>query len=41
MTMNREKEAEVKQDYPKFPFPVPTYRFDQKNEMFKRRTWDE
>ncbi|NOQ96319.1 MAG: reductive dehalogenase [Desulfobacterales bacterium] len=39
--MNREKEAEVKQDDPKFPFPVPTYRFDQKNEMFKRRTWDE
>ncbi|MBW1997026.1 MAG: reductive dehalogenase [Deltaproteobacteria bacterium] len=23
-----------------FPFPVPDYRFDQKNEMFKRRTWD-
>lgn len=23
-----------------FPFPVPSYRFDQKNEMFKRRTWD-
>ena len=23
------------------PFPVPTYRFDQKNEMFKRSTWDE
>lgn len=24
-----------------FPFPVPTYRFDQKNEMFKRSIWDE
>lgn len=23
-----------------FPFPVPDYRFDQRNEMFKRRTWD-
>src|SRR3989339_620919 len=23
------------------PFPVPTYRFDQKNEMFKRSIWDE
>ncbi|MBW1722415.1 MAG: reductive dehalogenase [Deltaproteobacteria bacterium] len=23
-----------------FPFQVPDYRFDQKNEMFKRRTWD-
>jgi len=22
-------------------FPVPTYRFDQKNEMFKRSIWDE
>jgi epoxyqueuosine reductase len=25
----------------KLPFPVPPYRFDQKNEMFKRSTWDE
>ncbi|MFC1639472.1 reductive dehalogenase [Gemmatimonadota bacterium] len=24
-----------------FPFPVPDTRFDQKNEMFKRRNWDE
>ncbi len=24
-----------------FPFPVPGYRFDQRNEMFKRRTWDQ
>ena len=24
-----------------FPFPVPDYRFDQRNEMFKRRTWDD
>ncbi len=23
-----------------FPLEVPDYRFDQKNEMFKRRTWD-
>jgi len=23
-----------------FPFSVPDYRFDQRNEMFKRRTWD-
>lgn len=25
---------------PYFPFTVPNYRFDQRNEMFKRRTWD-
>ena len=25
----------------KWPFPVPTDRFDQKNEMFKRSLWDE
>ena len=30
-----------KQNPPKLPFPVPTYRFDQKNEMFKRARWDE
>jgi reductive dehalogenase len=24
-----------------FPFDVPNYRFDQRNEIFKRRTWDE
>ncbi|GAG48752.1 unnamed protein product, partial [marine sediment metagenome] len=23
------------------PFPVATYRFDQRNEMFKRSAWDE
>jgi reductive dehalogenase len=23
-----------------FPFPLPDHRFDQRNEMFKRRTWD-
>jgi reductive dehalogenase len=23
------------------PFPVPSYRFDQKNDMFKRALWDE
>jgi len=26
---------------PTFPFPVPDHRFDQRNEMFKRRNWDE
>ncbi len=26
---------------PDFPIEVPNYRFDQRNEMFKRRTWDE
>ncbi len=26
---------------PYFPFPVPESRFDQRNEMFKRRNWDE
>jgi reductive dehalogenase len=26
---------------PQFPFPVPNHRFDQRNETFKRRTWDE
>ena len=31
----------VTQETPYFPFPVPDYRFDQRNEMFKRRTWDE
>ena len=29
------------QDEARFPLPVPDYRFDQKNEMFKRRIWDE
>ncbi|RPI74198.1 MAG: reductive dehalogenase [Desulfobacteraceae bacterium] len=24
-----------------FPFALPDYRFDQRNEMFKRRLWDE
>lgn len=28
-------------DDSKLSFPVPTYRFDQKNEMFKRSIWDE
>lgn len=28
-------------DRPYFPFPVPETRFDQRNEMFKRRNWDE
>ena len=25
---------------PRFPFPVASYRFDQKNEVFKRAAWD-
>lgn len=41
MTRNSGNELQVGQDDPKFPFSVPTYQFDQKNEMFKRRTWDE
>ena len=32
------KKEQSEQD---LPFPVPTYRFDQKNEMFKRAIWDE
>ena len=39
--MNIEKESVEKPDTIDFPFPVPTVRFDQKNEMFKRRAWDE
>jgi epoxyqueuosine reductase len=38
-------EAFVEQENAPFesapPFPVPSYRFDQKNEMFKRSVWDE
>jgi reductive dehalogenase len=30
-----------KQNEPDVPFSIPTYRFDQKNEMFKRSNWDE
>lgn len=29
------------QNEQEFPFPVSSYRFDQKNEMFKRAIWDE
>jgi len=36
-----ELEAQVRAREPYFPFPVPGSRFDQRNEMFKRRTWDE
>jgi len=39
--MNREKESVQKPDTIDYAFPVPTTRFDQKNEMFKRRAWDE
>jgi reductive dehalogenase len=38
--MSYYSEAAIEEDW-EFPFPVPNYRFDQKNEMFKRRTWDE
>ncbi len=31
-----------KEQYPpKMPFPVPMYRFDMKNDIFKRNRWDE
>jgi reductive dehalogenase len=33
--------SRTKQNEPYFPLSVPDYRFDQRNEMFKRRTWDE
>jgi len=36
-----ELERQVEKDQTKFPFPVTIYRFDQKNEMFKRSDWDE
>jgi epoxyqueuosine reductase len=36
-----EKEEGRGRVMPEFPFPVPTYRFDQKNEMFKRAVWEE
>ncbi len=39
--MNREKDSVQNPDTIDYPFPVPTTRFDQKNEMFKRRAWDE
>jgi reductive dehalogenase len=29
------------QNNPEFPFPTPAYRFDQKNDMFKRAFWDQ
>jgi reductive dehalogenase len=35
------QEIETSSDLPFFPIEVPSYRFDQRNEMFKRRTWDE
>jgi epoxyqueuosine reductase len=34
-------ELKKEHDEFKFPFPIPTDRFDQKNEMFKRSLWDE
>ena len=33
--------ATQEENEPYFPFPVPDSRFDQRNEMFKRRNWDE
>ena len=29
------------QNLSKRPFPIPNYRFDKKNEIFKRKCWDE
>ena len=39
---NRQNKLEnhTLEDNRSFPLEVPDYRFDQKNEMFKRRTWD-
>ncbi|MGQ9646508.1 MAG: reductive dehalogenase [Thermodesulfobacteriota bacterium] len=34
-------ESKKEHQRPEFPFPVPTYRFNQRNEMFKRNVWDE
>jgi len=34
-------ETKEEDRHPEFPFPVPAYRFNQKNEMFKRNIWDE
>ncbi len=42
MTRSEGKQSKPKtQEDTYFPFLVPDYRFDQRNEMFKRRTWDE
>lgn len=42
MVHSRENQSgSASKNAPYFPFPVPDYRFDQRNEMFKRRTWDE
>ena len=37
----QELKTKKEKDLPHFPLQVPNYRFDQRNEMFKRRTWDE
>lgn len=34
-------ESKRQQSEHDLPFPIPAYRFDQKNEMFKRPFWDE
>jgi len=40
MDKNMEINTKSKSSKTDFPFPVPDYQYDQKNEMFKRRTWD-
>jgi len=35
-----QSDSDEAKNAPYFPFAVPYYRFDQRNEMFKRRTWD-
>lgn len=37
--MNK-KNSKEKFNFSDFPLEVPNYRFDQRNELFKRRTWD-
>jgi hypothetical protein len=39
--MEKSMESIEERQGPEFPFPVPTYRFNQRNEMFKRNVWDE
>jgi len=39
--MEKSMESIEERQGSEFPFPVPTYRFNQRNEMFKRNVWDE
>ncbi len=39
--LREQKSETTAQNMPYFPFAVPDCRFDQRNEMFKRRTWDD